>query len=271
MNRFYFFHIEKAAGTSFHEYVRKNIFQYHVLEPTLFTDDLTYTSKRIQNKVSNKLFFLFMLRGIGGHCLSPRMCLSDKDKEKNLYFTILRDPRSRTVSHFYYQNEVMGKNWSFAEFISNPCFQNFMCRKISGKPSFLESKVVLDDLGTVVGIMENMDESLQLLQKEGAVKGLGFSGRIAERNVRASRVSNRSELTEKDLELLEIHNQEDVKLYEYYQLKLGKTLDQQCVLSIDTDLLNLLPNKCIYFTNSILSKSVYRVTERVFRKIFPDR
>ena len=75
-------------------------------------------------------FFHPKAQGFGGHRLRSFLNYDLLFNSKINYITFLRDPISRYLSHFNHQNKL--NKYSINEFLDNPQFNNFMCKKICG-------------------------------------------------------------------------------------------------------------------------------------------
>ena len=67
--------------------------------------------------------------------------------------TIIRNPVERYISHCQHHVE-RGISSSIDEFINNDYFDNFMCKKICGKPSSLEAIDILKEKKVKVFLLE---------------------------------------------------------------------------------------------------------------------
>ena len=125
-----FLHIEKAAGSTMHDIMYSNFFPYYVASPARYRKGVDNHRMHVA-PVQLAALMRPGVRAAGGH---PLRCFGDYAAHglNPLFFTFLRDPVARYLSHYFYQREVMGIGWSFEDFLVDPYFSNFMCKKIAG-------------------------------------------------------------------------------------------------------------------------------------------
>jgi len=151
-----FSHIEKTAGTSFKTLLRCNMglgmVETNKTKHGLFDrNDLAF-AKRVFPEV----------RALAGHNLSdPMQNLGEEHME---LITFLRDPLQRCASH--YQDKVLrnGLQESFETWISEPRYQNFMIRSLSGREDLELAKRILKEDYAFVGLTEQFEDSLRMLK-----------------------------------------------------------------------------------------------------------
>ena len=150
----YFKHIQKTAGTTFKTLLRSNFGAYHVEANK--TKSKEFSSK--DYKLASKVFL--KIKAVSGHNLpSP-----DHLKVPGIVPVIfLRDPVLRCVSHYQDQVTRGGLTLSFEEWISDPTYQNFMVRSVSGSEDLNQAKKILKEYFFFVGFTERFRESLELL------------------------------------------------------------------------------------------------------------
>ena len=157
-----FLHIEKAAGSTVHDIMYANFFPYYVASPVQYKKGEDNQGRYLDNEKLKKIFKMTpMLKAAGGHSLR---CYDEKNIGDVCYFTFLREPKSRYLSHYLYQNEVMGINRKFEDFISDPLFSNFMCRKICGQASSEKAIKAIEENNILPCLVEHFDESLVKLK-----------------------------------------------------------------------------------------------------------
>jgi hypothetical protein len=158
-----FIHIEKCAGTTVNTIIADNLPFYTVPKPAYWTND---TNSYFTNEELERLLKLIpLVNGIGGHVVRCFLNYKDCVKKPIFYFTFLREPISRYMSHFNYQRLSMDINWNLADFINEPKFNNYQTVKIAGRE---DSAVAIDILKKDIkftGLMEKFDESLLILKK----------------------------------------------------------------------------------------------------------
>lgn len=158
-----FVHLEKACGTTLHHIFRNNIpLQYAQIVPRGSWED---PKQRVWQSSEAEIFFKKMryIKAIGGHPISPFVDYSSCGKNF-CFVTILRDPKTRFISHFNYQKNKLGSKLSFEEFAAIPKNQNLMVRRIAGSENVEKAIKIIDNHFSFVGLLEYFDESLLLLQ-----------------------------------------------------------------------------------------------------------
>ncbi len=158
------------------------------------------------------LKFLPGARGIGGHTTRAYMGYAKALGRPIEYFTFVRDPVKRYRSHFLYQNEVMGRDWTFDAFLDEPRFANLMTRQLAGKADLDAARRLLSSDFSFVGLTSRFAESLLLLRH--TVGGLSaLDPRFVPKNAVPKRPLGvgESEATERIRE----RNSIDIQLYEF--------------------------------------------------------
>ncbi len=158
-----FIHIERAGGTTLHHILRNNFPSFLTLPPSLWTNepDATFTSEELHTF----LRLLPFTRGIGGHTTRVSAGYETAASAPIAYFTYLRPPLERYVSHFRYQVARMDIPWSFEAFLAEPRFANFMTTRIAGRPDIELAKRLLRERFAFVGLTDRFDESLLLMRR----------------------------------------------------------------------------------------------------------
>jgi hypothetical protein len=158
-----FIHIERAGGTTLHHILRNNYLSFATLTPSLWSNeaDAVVTAQEIRGL----LRWLPFMKGFGGHSTRLYAGYEEATSHPVKYFTFLRHPVARYLSHFRYQVDTMGLPWSLEAFLDEPRFANFMTNRIAGRPDLARAKELLRTRCTFVGLTERFDESLLLLQE----------------------------------------------------------------------------------------------------------
>lgn len=157
-----FIHIERAGGTTLDHILRSNYLSYLTLTPSLWTNEAS--SAVTAAELAALLRWLPFTNGFGGHTTRAYLGYEDATGRQLNYFTFLRDPIARWISHYVYQVESMGIAWSLAHFLAEPRFANFMTTRIAGAPDVERAKYLLQERFAFVGLTDRFDESLLLLR-----------------------------------------------------------------------------------------------------------
>lgn len=208
-----FVHIERAGGTTLHHMLRYNYPTFAALHPWYYwanEKENTFTRNELRAFVGA----LPLTRGIGGHTVRASL-----DYESVVgpvfYFTFLRHPISRYMSHLNYQRLVMGIDWSLEGFLAEPRFENYQTVRIAGGPDLARAKQELSERFGFVGLTERFDESLLLFRSR-----LGDSG-MDVRYVKQNELPTTGrpvlfkELPEEQQAMVREANALDLELYEH--------------------------------------------------------
>src|SRR4051812_4528507 len=105
-----FIHIEKCGGITLHNLLHANFKGYISPHPGfqehLSKEELKWLKRLYPGKVT----------GIGGHRAGAFQHYEDVIKQPLFYFTFLRDPIKRYLSHLNWQKMIMSKDWTFDSF-----------------------------------------------------------------------------------------------------------------------------------------------------------
>jgi len=105
------------------------------------------------------------LAGICGHRVTA--CHGLEEAGDLQYFTLLREPRSRFLSHFSHwvrDRDLAGTRDDFLRFCDEPIQANLQSRMLGGSDDPQASLDAIDRLGIFVGLMEHFDESVVMLR-----------------------------------------------------------------------------------------------------------
>jgi hypothetical protein len=103
------------------------------------------------------------LRGIAGHNVKPYADLH-VEYPKIQFFTVLRDPAKRFLSHFLNRGEGNDAT-AFDRWISADWVHNWQTKMIAGEPNAAKAIGLLKSRFGFVGLTERFDESLVLLRE----------------------------------------------------------------------------------------------------------
>ncbi|MEO0373871.1 MAG: sulfotransferase family 2 domain-containing protein [Cyanobacteria bacterium P01_A01_bin.17] len=236
-----FSHIPKTAGTTLRHIIQ---YQFHPSEVFEFYRYNQLLDKGISKFINlpdrkkEKIRFISGHLGFGLHSLFPDCCS---------YITVLRHPIDRILSYYSHlirtgKESVKGKaiedfvlsfggvrnsmvcnlaGYTFRAQMNDP---SLALEQVRYSPRTLELAIEnLKRYFSVVGILEQFDETCLLLQKV-----LGWDIPIGHlKSNRASRRAKLEEIPEQTLGLLRKHNELDLQLYEYAKLHFSRQVEEQ--------------------------------------------
>jgi hypothetical protein len=205
-----FVHIEKAAGTTLLYILRRNyLFRYLDVRPLHAPADGMFKASDLRTCLRINPF----LRCIGGHAVRPCSDLEIVAPDIR-YITLLRDPVQRYLSQYRYWLDVLGKDWTFEEFLQHEPSFDFQTRKIAGSRSLDSAKRILTDRFFLVGVAEQFDEFI--LELRARVSAEHFDPHYTRRNVAGKREEKRiTQSIERHIERIHSNNAADIALYRY--------------------------------------------------------
>jgi hypothetical protein len=161
-----FVHIERAGGTTLHAIFRQNDpIGFLTLTPWHYWSNEDGSELTVE-EVRWLVRCLPFTTGIGGHTTRSYMGYEAAIGGPVKYVTFLREPIARYISHYNYQINEMGKDWTIETFLAERRFDNYMTKRIAGKFDVEEAKRRLADQFSFVGLTERFDESLLLMKAE---------------------------------------------------------------------------------------------------------
>lgn len=221
-----FLHIPKAAGTTMHKIIER---QYG--KSSIFTMDgarVMESSDEIRSMSDDRKRRIKVLKGhmaYGLHAYMPKPCR---------YFTVLRDPLERLISHYYYvirtpehylYETVISQKMTLEDYIDSGISQeliNGQTRMLASQNGYLvedgaitenhlnEAKQHLDKSFELVGLAEQFDETLLLCKQAFGWKNVFYS----RSNVTRERPARES-VSEEVADMILDHNKFDSELYAY--------------------------------------------------------
>lgn len=233
-----FLHIPKTAGVTVRhliqrQYTETEMYYGDHLSPTEVAD--AFASLTANQKMQFKMVWGHLIFGVHQHL-----------PQKATYFTFLRDPVERTISHYYYilsrphefeiARYLRENNFSFHEALEQELIldiQNVQTRMVAGLPydfppntykeEHLEmAKKNLTDHFAMVGLVERFDESLLLLKKVLSWDSIFYY----QKNKTPQRPYQR-QIPPETLALIKKENRLDLQLYEFAQQQFAKQLMKQ--------------------------------------------
>lgn len=245
-----FVHVPKTAGTTLnsilsHQYAAEQTFEVMMrgmswIKPrsSLIPKPLIQFSKLRRLKFALKP--PHSVRLVSGHF---DMSLRNRLPADTQYFTLLRDPIERAISHYHHYRRMtddaihpLAMRSTLAKWVSE-CglveMDNGQTRRFAGEmnlpcgrvtPQMLErAKANLATHFTVVGLTERFDETLMLLQQAFNWSTYGFLSR----NIGKNRPP-RSQVDDATLAVIAQCNHYDLILYQYAEALFQKALNERC-------------------------------------------
>lgn len=205
-----FDHINKTAGTSF-RFILENSFGLSMCQVNHLKKRHSQVSRADLEWVKKVFPRLKCLVGHGFY-RAPELFAD----QKNLFLmTFLRDPVSRTISHYLHHYEVGNTDMTLETALEQwSILNNYQVKKIVGRADLDEAKEFLDKYYDFVGLTERFDESLFILSQR-----CQYNLNLKYQSLNKSARSFKDELLD-NIELvkkIEEHNQLDIKLYAFVQ------------------------------------------------------
>ena len=152
-----FVHTEKTGGITLNRVLQKSYGARHC--------DVQTIAPR-QKEFENRDFRLVKmahpwLESIAGHKIRPFVDLNGQVK----FFTFLREPVKRCISHYQFQVRAMQQTRSFETWILQEYYRNHQTKKIAGVEDVAKAIEILEERFVFVGLTERFDESLHLFNR----------------------------------------------------------------------------------------------------------
>jgi hypothetical protein len=222
-----FIHIEKTGGRSLRYILRSSYGTRHCeVEPDslLHAPPFSSSDLKLVRKVYPKL------ASIAAHRITGYVDLDEPGTEFR-YFTFLRDPLKMSASRYQYHLQHKKRKKSFEEWLEQEAVRNAQVKLIGGTPNAEDALRVIRDKEVLVGLAEQFDESLVLLQ---ALRAPDLDIAYTSVNVaRGSTVAKDLLSTPKMCQALVEANQGDLELFEYARQELFPALRREYGPSLD--------------------------------------
>lgn len=153
--------------------------------------------------------------GVGGHTTRVFLEYEGVTGKPVFYFTFLREPVSRYISHLNHQRQIMGIKWDLDEFLAEERFNNFQTIRIAGEEKLEKAKSFLREKFNFVGLSEHFDKSLLLLKNELGDQSLNVH--YERRNItrKMKDTLKPDDLTEEQRSRIRDNNLLDIELYNF--------------------------------------------------------
>jgi hypothetical protein len=270
-----FLHIPKTAGTTISDiiersYLPKNLYSRYEISPDRYVIEFEQIpeAKRKEFKIiQGHLYF-------GIHKLLP---------QPSTYFTILRDPVERVISDYYYirrhkkhpfHQTLISEQMSLEDLIIRGEYHpdNCQTRYLSGVGKSIShgqctqealelAKKNLSEYFSVVGILEEFDKTLLILQKRFGWKNIFYT---IQNQTKQRLLKDR--ISEETLSLIHKYNQMDLQLYDYAKERFHQLVLVQGIL-FDEELQKFkLMNSSTYGKFSALSSlAISKIRKKILQ------
>jgi len=196
-------HIQKTAGQTIRAILRKSFGPAHcdlIEGHDCLADNLKWTARCYRRP-----------RSIAGHAVRPGPVFREHFPEAR-YYTFLRAPLARCVSHYQYILQRGSRYHPFREWVEANA--DYQTRRLAGEPNGDKAIEVLETTVGFVGLVERFNESLVLWRKWTGEPGVDIGYRSV--NVARSNAVKANVLASaQNRELIGELNREDEKLYRY--------------------------------------------------------
>jgi hypothetical protein len=258
-----FVHINKTGGTTIKFILRNSTWFRHCDLQTLCHNAV---ADRRDIDFAQKIFF-FGFNSIAGHSLQPWV---DDLPAELTYFTMLRDPLQRCLSHYQHVKRARmksGRDITFEEFMCNENYTDRQVRHIAGTADIEKAKQLLKNRFFFVGLMERFDESMLILEKLFPYPlRLHYQPRhVAKDNTAKQEVLDNPA----SRELLHRGNQLDIELYSFVRDELYLAYRERAGIAAHEASLPLQPSgyPLRYKMTRFFNQAIYRNAHKLRRTI----
>lgn len=207
-----FVHIEKTAGKAVRHQLRREFGIKHC-DVKRWRKDADYFSAAGLRRL---LRVYPALRSIAGHSIKAYSDLKTGFPDLR-YYTFLRDPIRRCISHYQYRVNLGSIKCSFEDWIRDEANHNWQVRTLVGVPDLDRALRMIEHDISFVGLQERLDESLALMSQALHLdKAIG----LASERVNAAknnRIRDKIIGDTRNLRLLQKANELDIELYRYVE------------------------------------------------------
>lgn len=221
-------HIEKAAGTSIIHILRR-------LFPLSYVDARPL-ARGAENFIGARDIELLTrcnpaVACVGGHSVVPYTDIVEAHRQCR-FITLLREPVARTVSHYRFWVQRMGRDHTPEEFLRHHVSRNFQVRKLAGKEDLDAAKRTIEKNFLLIGTTEEFDKFLVLLAR---LLDIPWSRLVyAKKNI----ADHKKELAlpANFREQVAAQNELDSELYRWVRTELGSAYEAQYGDRFENDL-----------------------------------
>lgn len=212
MNMIAFIHIKKTAGKAV-KYQMRRAFGLGHCDVKRWRRDADYFSAADLQRL---LKVYPRLRSIAGHSVKPYSDLK-AGFPKIRYYTFLRDPIQRSISHYQYRMSLGSVNCSFETWIKDESNHNWQVQTLAGASNLDWALHLIEHDISFIGLQERLDESLTLMSR---AFNLNHRARVDSERINAAKNNRiRDEIirSTRNLRFLQRANQLDIELYRYVE------------------------------------------------------
>jgi hypothetical protein len=204
-----FTHVQKAGGTTIEAVMRRNLgIRHMIVDPPL---GWIYQERDLRVDLRLNPF----TRSLCSHWLRPFVHFGALEA-RLVWYTILRNPIDRYLSHYQHHVEQMGSTQCFEDWLREPIQKNWQTQLLAGEQDLLAARQILASRYRCVALLERFDESLLMIRDR---LGLGC---LDLRYGRPRNVARSNSLKQMIQEKLEKHrdqvmenNRLDLELYDF--------------------------------------------------------
>jgi hypothetical protein len=202
------------------------------------------------------------IRCITGHMLRPYIDLNEMANVK--YITVFRDPVSRYLSHHLYWVERQRWDHTFEHFLTRDDVFNFQTKIIAGKEDLLLAKDILKSKFHCVGILEQFEDFLILLNRRLPARQPLISNYKLQNPGKKDSILKKKILDnmENYRERIIHRNQTDIQLYEYVKNELLPAQRHEFDNSRDNQ------NFLLSSANSNFKQGIFYYLEKLFAAFY---
>ncbi len=210
-----FCHVPKTGGTSVNDLLRRNLGLRHL--------DVMPCAGYVYGRedLARDLRRFPWIRSIAGHCLRPFVDYGEPGGRLR-WFTMLREPVARTVSHYQHEVVLSGQERSLEEWLELPYNRNWHVRMLAGGQDLDRALEVLAERDVTVGLLSDFDRSVRLMAARSGLarfdpaclrrRNVSGSNEVRDR-IRANMDRYRPVLEEANALDLELHRRVSEELY----------------------------------------------------------
>ena len=240
-------HIPKTGGSTLRDIVRRQYGAEHVFSIRAFTPErLRREMKTFEVDPGRHAW-----KAISGHAIvGAHQFVSDSYS----YITMVREPIDRVISDYYYvcrtpdhdfYDPVVTEKYSLADYVESGITiyaRNLQTRMLSGlgrevpydeSPSSMlkKAKKNIDTYFSVIGLTESFNQSVILMKHR-----LGWGIPVYKTRNKTRKRPKRDEVSQSTREIIQEHNELDIKLYEYASERFQRQLSEERDGAFDRDL-----------------------------------